>query len=74
MKLTLNKQEHTLIKQYGHMYKMATGEDYSTHYILTLLSSLYEERLWKDLETVINEKKKAFEEEQKNELPDEQVG
>lgn len=71
MRITLNKQEHNLIKEYGHKYKRLTGKDYSTHYILTLLSSKYEERLWKDLESVIDEKLQMHKQELRDELLDE---
>lgn len=56
MRITLNKAEHALLREYGNKFRTQTGETYSTYYMMTLLSQIYSDRLDEDLASVLNEK------------------
>lgn len=56
MRITLNKAEHALLREYGNKFRTQTGETYSTYYMMTLLSQIYSDRLDEDLATVLDEK------------------
>ena len=57
-------QELELVQKAAHIYAEKTGEDYSTKYIVTLLTEKYEKDLEKDLKSVMNFKLRQFEERQ----------
>ena len=67
MRITLNKAEHALLRDYGNQYREKTGKTYSTYYMMTLLSQLYSDSLDKDLEVVLDEKLREEKERQADE-------
>lgn len=56
MRITLNKAEHALLREYGNKFRAQTSETYSTYYMMTLLSQIYSDRLDEDLASVLDEK------------------
>lgn len=67
MRITLNKAEHALLREYGNKYREKTGKTYSTFYMMTLLSQLYSDSLDEDLEVVLDEKLREEKERQADE-------
>jgi hypothetical protein len=68
MRITLNKAEHALLREYGTKFREKTGKTYSTYYIMMLLSQLYADRLDDDLSAVLDEKLREEKETQAEEL------
>ena len=56
MRITLNKAEHALLREYGTQFREKTGKTYSTYYMMTLLSQLYSDNLDTDLSKVLDAK------------------
>lgn len=56
MRITLNKAEHALLREYGNKFRAQTNKTYSTYYMMTLLSQIYSDRLDDDLASVLDEK------------------
>lgn len=56
MRITLNKAEHALLREYGTKFREKTGKSYSTYYMMTLLSQLYSDNLDADLGKVLDVK------------------
>lgn len=56
MRITLNKAEHALLREYGAKFREKTGKSYSTYYMMTLLSQLYSDDLDADLSKVLDVK------------------
>ena len=56
MRITLNKAEHALLREYGTQVREKTGKTYSTYYMMTLLSQLYSDNLDADLGKVLDAK------------------
>lgn len=54
MRITLNKAEHALLREYGTKFREKTDKSYSTYYIMTLLSQLYSDNLDADLGKVLD--------------------
>lgn len=68
MRITLNKAEHALLREYGNRFREKTGEVYSTYYMMTLLSQVYSDRLDEDLEKVLEQKLREEKEHQAEDL------
>lgn len=68
MRITLNKAEHALLREYGNKYREQTGKTYSTFYMMTLLSQVYSDRLDEDLKSVLDEKLREEKEHQAEEF------
>ena len=56
MRITLNKAEHALLREYGTQFREKTGKTYSTYYMMTLLSQLYSDNLDADLGRILDAK------------------
>lgn len=56
MRITLNKAEHALLREYGTKFREKTSKSYSTYYMMTLLSQLYSDDLDADLSKVLDVK------------------
>ena len=61
-------QEIMLLKKYAEEYKTKTGDVYSIHHIMSILTDKYEENLAKDLKEVMDVKVRELEEEQAGEV------
>ena len=68
MRITLNKAEHALLREYGNKFREKTTKTYSTFYMMTLLSQVYSDRLDEDLQTVLDEKLREEKEHQAEEF------
>ena len=56
MRITLNKAEHALLREYGTKFREKANKSYSTYYMMTLLSQLYSDNLDADLSKVLDAK------------------
>lgn len=64
MKIELSPLEGEYAKQMAKRYKKKTGDSYSMKFIVTMLAQKYEQTLKEDLEEILSEKIRLFEEEQ----------
>jgi hypothetical protein len=63
MRITLYAHEKRLLREYAKDYLEKTSDEYSIFHICAILKDLYEQRLEKDLETVMDIKLREFQEE-----------
>lgn len=56
MRITLNKAEHALLREYGTKFREKTNKTYSTYYMMLLLTQLYSDNLDTDLAKILDAK------------------